>query len=59
MDRTWIFSKVLLFVCVCVHSSLHDGDDASCDGAFDIYFVLDRWVVNSFLSMYGFVQLSM
>uniref|UniRef100_A0A3Q1JLW7 VWFA domain-containing protein n=1 Tax=Anabas testudineus TaxID=64144 RepID=A0A3Q1JLW7_ANATE len=58
MDRTWIFSKVLLFVCVCVHSSLHDGDDASCDGAFDIYFVLDRSgsVSGHWDEIYGFVE---
>lgn len=43
MDRIWICCKILLFLSVSVNSSLHDGD-ASCDGAFDIYFVLDRWV---------------
>uniref|UniRef100_A0A7N6ANJ9 Anthrax toxin receptor n=1 Tax=Anabas testudineus TaxID=64144 RepID=A0A7N6ANJ9_ANATE len=50
--------SVLLFVCVCVHSSLHDGDDASCDGAFDIYFVLDRSgsVSGHWDEIYGFVE---
>lgn len=47
MDRTWICCRILLVACVCVQSSLHEGDDPSCDGAFDIYFVLDRWVVNT------------
>ncbi|XP_069018744.1 anthrax toxin receptor 2-like isoform X1 [Embiotoca jacksoni] len=42
MDRIWICLKILLLLSVCVSSSLHDADDASCDGAFDIYFVLDR-----------------
>ncbi|XP_029025166.1 ANTXR cell adhesion molecule 2b [Betta splendens] len=42
MDRTWVFCRLLLFACVCVRSCAHDGDEASCDGAFDIYFVLDR-----------------
>lgn len=43
MDRMWICCRILLFLGVCVSSSLHEGDDASCDGAFDVYFVLDRW----------------
>lgn len=43
MDRIWMFCGILLFVGA--NASLSDGDDdASCDGAFDIYFVLDRWV---------------
>lgn len=40
-------SKILLFLVVCMSASSRDGGgdgDASCDGAFDIYFVLDRWV---------------
>lgn len=40
-------SKILLFLVACVSASSRDGGgdgDASCDGAFDIYFVLDRWV---------------
>ncbi len=44
MDLIWLCCRILLFLSVCVNSSFHDGDDASCDGAFDIYFVLDRWV---------------
>ncbi|XP_076614195.1 anthrax toxin receptor 1-like [Chaetodon auriga] len=58
MDRMWICCRILLFLCVCVHSSLHDGDDASCDGAFDIYFVLDRSgsVSGHWDEIYGFVE---
>lgn len=44
MDRMWMCCRILLFLSVCVKCSVQDGDDASCDGAFDIYFVLDRWV---------------
>ncbi|KAK2818973.1 hypothetical protein Q5P01_024534 [Channa striata] len=58
MDRTWICLKVLLFACLCVDPSLHDGDEASCDGAFDIYFVLDRSgsVSRHWHEIYGFVE---
>nr|XP_020465505.1 anthrax toxin receptor 2-like isoform X2 [Monopterus albus] len=58
MDRICICCTVLLFVCVCVNSSLHDGDDSSCDGAFDIYFVLDRSgsVSGHWDEIYGFVE---
>lgn len=43
MDRMWISGHILLFVVsVCASPAARDGDDASCDGAFDIYFVLDR-----------------
>ena len=43
MDRMWICCQILLLLGVAVNSSPRDGDEASCDGAFDIYFVLDRW----------------
>ncbi|XP_051268176.1 anthrax toxin receptor 2 [Dicentrarchus labrax] len=58
MDRIWICCKVLLVLSVCVNSSLHGGDDASCDGAFDIYFVLDRSgsVSGHWDEIYGFVE---
>uniref|UniRef100_A0A3Q3L4D4 Anthrax toxin receptor n=1 Tax=Mastacembelus armatus TaxID=205130 RepID=A0A3Q3L4D4_9TELE len=58
MDRTWICCKLLLFLWVHVNSSLSDGDDASCDGAFDIYFVLDRSgsVSGHWHEIYGFVE---
>lgn len=41
-----------------MNSSLHDGDDASCDGAFDIYFVLDKSgsVSGHWDEIYGFVE---
>lgn len=58
MDRLWIFCQVLLVVRVCVSSSVRDEDDASCDGAFDIYFVLDRSgsVWGHWDEIYGFVE---
>ncbi|KAK2888451.1 anthrax toxin receptor 2-like [Channa argus] len=58
MDRTWICWKILLLASVSVHSSLHDDDDVSCDGAFDIYFVLDRSgsVFGHWDEIYGFVE---
>uniref|UniRef100_A0AAQ5XMN1 Anthrax toxin receptor n=1 Tax=Amphiprion ocellaris TaxID=80972 RepID=A0AAQ5XMN1_AMPOC len=58
MDRMWIFCQVLLVVRVCVSSSVHGEDDASCDGAFDIYFVLDRSgsVWGHWDEIYGFVE---
>ncbi|CAJ1071232.1 ANTXR cell adhesion molecule 2b [Xyrichtys novacula] len=58
MARIWIRCKVLLFLIVCVNSSLHDGDDVSCDGAFDIYFVLDKSgsVSGHWDEIYGFVE---
>ncbi|XP_061590351.1 anthrax toxin receptor 2-like [Cololabis saira] len=43
MDRIRTCCQVLLLVVsVCADSAVRDGDNASCDGAFDIYFVLDR-----------------
>ncbi|XP_070781309.1 anthrax toxin receptor 2-like [Enoplosus armatus] len=58
MDGIWICCKILLLLSVCVDSSSHDGDDASCDGAFDIYFVLDRSgsVSGHWDEIYGFVE---
>uniref|UniRef100_A0A3B4XQL4 ANTXR cell adhesion molecule 2b n=1 Tax=Seriola lalandi dorsalis TaxID=1841481 RepID=A0A3B4XQL4_SERLL len=58
MDGIWICCQILLFVSVFVNSSLHDGDDASCDGAFDVYFVLDRSgsVARHWDEIYGFAE---
>ncbi|XP_049908534.1 anthrax toxin receptor 2-like [Epinephelus moara] len=58
MDLIWICCKILLFLSVCVNSSSHDSEDASCDGAFDIYFVLDRSgsVFGHWHEIYGFVE---
>ncbi|XP_030598172.1 anthrax toxin receptor 2-like [Archocentrus centrarchus] len=58
MDRIWICCKILLLVIVCVSSSSQDGEDASCDGAFDIYFVLDRSssIWGHWDEIYGFVE---
>lgn len=58
MDRLWICCTILLVRSVCVNSSPQDADDASCDGAFDIYFVLDRSgsVSGHWDEIYGFVE---
>ncbi|XP_028273478.1 anthrax toxin receptor 2-like isoform X2 [Parambassis ranga] len=55
---SWICCQILLVVTACVSSSLDDGDEASCDGAFDIYFVLDRSgsVWGHWDEIYGFVE---
>ncbi|GLD55150.1 anthrax toxin receptor 2-like isoform X2 [Lates japonicus] len=58
MDGIWICCKILLFVCAFVNSSSSDGDDSSCDGAFDIYFVLDKSgsLSGHWDEIYGFVE---
>ncbi|XP_078127483.1 anthrax toxin receptor 1-like [Sander vitreus] len=58
MALIWICCQILLFLSVCVNSSLREGDDTSCDGAFDIYFVLDRSgsVFGHWHEIYGFVE---
>uniref|UniRef100_A0A3Q4H9C9 ANTXR cell adhesion molecule 2b n=1 Tax=Neolamprologus brichardi TaxID=32507 RepID=A0A3Q4H9C9_NEOBR len=58
MDRMWIWCKILLLAIVCVSSSSLEEEDASCDGAFDIYFVLDRSgsVWGHWDEIYGFVE---
>ncbi|XP_056287959.1 anthrax toxin receptor 2-like [Pseudoliparis swirei] len=58
MDLIWIFCQILLSLSVCANSLLRDGDEASCDGAFDIYFVLDRSgsVFGHWHEIYGFVE---
>ncbi|XP_062290028.1 anthrax toxin receptor 2-like [Scomber scombrus] len=58
MDRLWICCKILLFISFFVNSSLNDGQDASCDGAFDIYFVLDKSgsISGHWDDIYGFVE---
>ncbi|XP_040012543.1 anthrax toxin receptor 2-like isoform X2 [Xiphias gladius] len=58
MDGIWVRCNILLLVGVFVNSALHGGDDASCDGAFDIYFVLDRSgsVSGHWHEIYGFAE---
>ncbi|XP_034458332.1 anthrax toxin receptor 2-like isoform X1 [Hippoglossus hippoglossus] len=58
MDVTWTCCRILLCVCVLVDWSLQGEDDASCDGAFDIYFVLDRSgsVHGHWDEIYGFAE---
>uniref|UniRef100_A0A8C6STK6 Anthrax toxin receptor n=1 Tax=Neogobius melanostomus TaxID=47308 RepID=A0A8C6STK6_9GOBI len=56
----WIKSSMLhllLLTAVLVTPSAHDGEEA-CDGAFDIYFVLDRSgsVAGNWDEIYGFVE---
>uniref|UniRef100_A0A8C6SZI2 Anthrax toxin receptor n=1 Tax=Neogobius melanostomus TaxID=47308 RepID=A0A8C6SZI2_9GOBI len=48
---------LLLLTAVLVTPSAHDGEEA-CDGAFDIYFVLDRSgsVAGNWDEIYGFVE---
>ncbi|XP_056875081.1 anthrax toxin receptor 2-like [Takifugu flavidus] len=57
MDQTRMFWGILLLVAAGA-SLRHDDDDASCDGAFDIYFVLDRSgsVYGHWGEIYGFVE---
>uniref|UniRef100_A0A1A8GR48 Anthrax toxin receptor n=1 Tax=Nothobranchius korthausae TaxID=1143690 RepID=A0A1A8GR48_9TELE len=54
MGRIWICCLLVLRVC----SALREDDGASCDGAFDIYFVLDRSgsVWGHWNEIYGFVE---
>lgn len=54
MARTWICRQILLLITLWVNPSVHDGDKASCDGAFDIYFVLDRWILHALYSIVAF-----
>ncbi|CAG04904.1 unnamed protein product [Tetraodon nigroviridis] len=56
MDPTRLVRGVLLLVAV--GASLRHDDDASCDGAFDIYFVLDRSgsVSGHWPEIFGFVE---
>ncbi|CAN9504841.1 unnamed protein product [Ophioblennius macclurei] len=58
MDRLWICVNILLVGSACVICSLHKGDETSCDGAFDVYFVLDRSgsVWGHWDQIYGFVE---
>ncbi|XP_069369953.1 ANTXR cell adhesion molecule 2b isoform X2 [Paralichthys olivaceus] len=58
MAVTWTCCRILLCVCVLVDWSLQGEDDASCDGAFDIYFVLDRSgsVYQHWDEIYGFAE---
>ncbi|XP_037835349.1 anthrax toxin receptor 2 isoform X2 [Kryptolebias marmoratus] len=59
MGRIWVCCcQILLLARVCGSSALHEEEDASCDGAFDIYFVLDRSgsVWGHWNEIYGFVE---
>uniref|UniRef100_A0A3B3YGM2 Anthrax toxin receptor n=1 Tax=Poecilia mexicana TaxID=48701 RepID=A0A3B3YGM2_9TELE len=59
MDRIWTRCQILLLVLrVCSMSSTLPEEGASCDGAFDIYFVLDRSgsVSKHWNEIYGFVE---
>uniref|UniRef100_A0A3Q2PEI4 ANTXR cell adhesion molecule 2b n=1 Tax=Fundulus heteroclitus TaxID=8078 RepID=A0A3Q2PEI4_FUNHE len=59
MDRIWTRCQILLLVLrVLFTSSALQEEDASCDGAFDIYFVLDRSgsVSKHWHEIYGFVE---
>ncbi|XP_013857842.1 anthrax toxin receptor 2, partial [Austrofundulus limnaeus] len=59
MGRIWIcWCQILLLLRVCGSSALREEEDASCDGAFDVYFVLDRSgsVWGHWNEIYGFVE---
>ncbi|KAM9820658.1 ANTXR cell adhesion molecule 2b [Neosynchiropus ocellatus] len=56
MDRLWICCCFLLSAAPLV--AVHAEEQASCDGAFDVYFVLDRSgsVSGHWEEIYGFVE---
>ncbi|KAM9794279.1 ANTXR cell adhesion molecule 2b isoform X2 [Syngnathus typhle] len=58
MGRLWIFCTILFFTAVLVNSTLTDGEEESCNGAFDVYFVLDRSgsVSRHWHEIFGFVE---
>ncbi|XP_061887755.1 anthrax toxin receptor 2-like isoform X3 [Entelurus aequoreus] len=59
MGRLWICCPlILLIIIVLVKPTLTDIDDESCNGAFDVYFVLDRSgsVSAHWHEIYGFVE---
>ncbi|KAG7216596.1 hypothetical protein INR49_023305 [Caranx melampygus] len=58
MGGIWIWCQILLFVSVFANASPHGDDEASCDGAFDVYFVLDRSgsVSGHWDEIYGFAE---
>ncbi|XP_061732945.1 anthrax toxin receptor 2-like isoform X2 [Nerophis ophidion] len=59
MGRLWICCPLtLLIILVFVKPTLTDIDDESCNGAFDVYFVLDRSgsVSAHWHDIYGFVE---
>lgn len=54
-----VWSQIaLLQLCAVLLSSFCKGEDASCKGAFDLYFVLDRSgsVAGNWAEIYGFVE---
>uniref|UniRef100_A0A672KSX8 Anthrax toxin receptor 2-like n=1 Tax=Sinocyclocheilus grahami TaxID=75366 RepID=A0A672KSX8_SINGR len=54
VKATW----VLQLFCVSLLTSFGKGEDGSCHGAFDLYFVLDRSgsVSDNWMEIYGFVE---
>uniref|UniRef100_A0A3Q2FWX1 Anthrax toxin receptor n=1 Tax=Cyprinodon variegatus TaxID=28743 RepID=A0A3Q2FWX1_CYPVA len=59
MDRIWTRCQILLLLlCAFSLSSSLREEDASCDGAFDIYFVLDRSgsISSHWNEIYNFVE---
>ncbi|KTG07386.1 hypothetical protein cypCar_00008125 [Cyprinus carpio] len=54
IKATWVFQ---LF-CISLLTSFGKGEDGSCHGAFDLYFVLDRSgsVSDNWMEIYGFVE---
>ncbi|KAF4107995.1 ANTXR cell adhesion molecule 2b [Onychostoma macrolepis] len=54
IKATW----VLQLFCISLLTSFGKGEDGSCHGAFDLYFVLDRSgsVSDNWMEIYGFVE---
>ncbi|XP_043106081.1 ANTXR cell adhesion molecule 2b isoform X3 [Puntigrus tetrazona] len=57
-DRAFKATWVLQLFCISLLTSFGKGEDASCRGAFDLYFVLDRSgsVSDNWMEIYGFVE---
>ncbi|XP_077353789.1 anthrax toxin receptor 2-like isoform X2 [Festucalex cinctus] len=58
MGRLWICCTIIFLTAVLVNSTLTDGEEESCNGAFDVYFVLDRSgsVSGHWHEIFGFVE---
>ncbi|XP_036384886.1 anthrax toxin receptor 2-like [Megalops cyprinoides] len=56
--KHWTSAALVLLLVALLNVSLCTAEDASCHGAFDLYFVLDRSgsVLNNWGEIYGFVE---
>uniref|UniRef100_A0A673N4Q0 Anthrax toxin receptor n=1 Tax=Sinocyclocheilus rhinocerous TaxID=307959 RepID=A0A673N4Q0_9TELE len=57
-DHAFKATWVLQLFCISLLTSFGKGEDGSCHGAFDLYFVLDRSgsVSDNWMEIYGFVE---